>query len=104
MAKVEGLKFLTEDKVLQISAAHELPVFVYSEEALVSQIQKALAFPINDGFGLTVRFAMKANPNRHVLGIMRKHGVHVDASSEHEAYRALAAGSLPGLVRTQLTC
>jgi diaminopimelate decarboxylase len=92
-APAEDLKFLTEDQVVALSSQFPTPVFIYSEERIIGQIQKALAFPVNEGYGLTIRFAMKANPNKSILGIMKKHGVKIDASSEHEVHRAIAAGS-----------
>ena len=46
-------------------------------------------------FGLTVRYAMKAAPNAAILQLFDSLGVHVDASSCHEATRAIAAGIRP---------
>ena len=93
-ATVERLRFLSESQVIHLASTHELPVFVYSETEIINQIKKALNFPVNDGFGLTVRYAMKANPSRAILRIMQRFGVQIDASSEYEAFRALAAGTV----------
>ena len=53
------------------------------------QADKALAFP--NAFGLTVRYAMKANPNQSILGIFDRKGIHIDASSSYEVRRAIEA-------------
>lgn len=92
---IESLKWLTESQVIDISKEYDLPLFVYSEDVLIKQIEKVLAFPVNEGYGLTVRYAMKANPNRNILSIMSSKGVKIDASSEYEAFRAIAAGIKP---------
>lgn len=95
MGDIESLKWLTESQVIDISKEYELPLFVYSEELLLKQIDNLLSFPVNEGFGLTVRYAMKANPNRNILSIMNSKGVKIDASSEFEALRAIAVGIKP---------
>ncbi|MFC1702933.1 diaminopimelate decarboxylase, partial [Patescibacteria group bacterium] len=51
---------------------------------------EALSFPAP--FGLTVRFAMKANPTRTVLRLFDSMGICIDASSGFEASRAISAG------------
>lgn len=89
---VEPLHWITEDQVRAFAAAHDTPAFVYSEERLRKQVEKAWAFPVNDGYGLQLRFAMKANPNRTILSILRESGVHIDAGSEHEVARAMKCG------------
>src|SRR5213593_1514811 len=75
------------------------PCYVYDRAALEAAARAALAFP--HAFGFTLRYAMKANSNRAVLGLFRDLGLHVDASSDPEVERALGAGFAPG--RIQLT-
>jgi diaminopimelate decarboxylase len=75
------------------------PCYVYDRAALEAAARAALAFP--HAFGFTLRYAMKANSNRAVLGVFRDLGLHVDASSDPEVERALRAGFAPG--RIQLT-
>jgi diaminopimelate decarboxylase len=77
----------------QIAAAFGTPAHVYSQAALEHQAAAALAFP--NAFGLTVRFAMKALPNAAVLRLFDRRGLHFDASSGHEARRAIRAGIAP---------
>jgi diaminopimelate decarboxylase len=96
--KLEPLsKVLTLDRVVSgvtqirvIDYLEKTPVYVYSEELLREQADKALSFP--NAFGLTVRYAMKANSNKTILRIMYDAGINIDASSSHEVQRAIDAG------------
>lgn len=84
------LNFLNKTIISQIEEKFETPVYVYSEEKLLEAADNFLAFP--SAFGHSVRYAMKANPNRNILKIFKNKGLKIDCSSEYEAYRALAAG------------
>ncbi len=86
----ETLRFLSPDQVREIAATYGTPVFVMDEATLRRRAAECLAFP--NAFGLTVRFAMKANPNRAVLELFRGMGLQIDASSGYEVRRALSAG------------
>lgn len=66
------------------------PAYVYEEAILRAQAAKALAFPAP--FGLTVRYAMKAAPNRRLLQLFARLGLGFDASSGHEVRRLERAG------------
>lgn len=66
------------------------PLYIYWEEALKKTAQEALSF--GAPFGLTVRFAMKANPNRHILKLFQSMGIQIDAGSEYEVLRCLHMG------------
>ncbi|MCB1179860.1 MAG: diaminopimelate decarboxylase, partial [Leptospiraceae bacterium] len=90
MMEIEELQFLTPDLTRNIANKFGTPVFVYSQSEIENRCDIALGFP--NAFGLTVRYAMKANPNASILKIMHKKGIHIDASSIHEVYRAIAAG------------
>ncbi len=90
---IEKLRFLTDDDVREITGEFGTPVFVYSQKVLEEQAQKALAMP--NAYGLTVRYAMKANPNTSILRILDRQGVHIDASSNFEVERAVRAGIPP---------
>ena len=91
--KIEQLKFLSPTQVKEIANDFGTPVFVYSQEEIEKRCEVALSFP--NEYGLTVRYAMKANPNATILKIMRKKGVHIDASSIYEVERALLIGFQP---------
>jgi diaminopimelate decarboxylase len=91
--------FLTPDDAARVRERFGTPCYVYDRATLAAAAGRALAFP--HAFGLTVRYAMKANPSRVVLELFRDLGLHIDASSDPEVERALRAGFAPA--RIQLT-
>jgi diaminopimelate decarboxylase len=90
---------ITADVAAEVRRRFGTPCYVYDRAALEGAARAALAFPAP--FGLTVRYAMKANPSRGILTLFRDLGLHVDASSDYEVERALRAGFAPD--RVQLT-
>lgn len=90
---MESLRFLSSAEVRELASTYGTPVFVMDEATLLQRIDECLAFPAP--FGLTVRYAMKANPTRAILKIMAAKGLHIDASSGAEVHRAIAAGIDP---------
>jgi diaminopimelate decarboxylase len=90
---VEEAKFLNVSIAAEIKSKFRTPVYVYDEKSLISQAEKALAFP--NPFGLTVRFAMKSCPNATVLRLFDQQGIRFDASSGYEVMRAIKAGIKP---------
>ena len=93
MQKIETLRWLTPQQVLDIRRQFGSPVYVYDECSLRSQVQSTLAFP--QPFGLKVRYAIKANPNSVILKLLDDCGIQFDASSGFEAHRAMKAGIAP---------
>jgi diaminopimelate decarboxylase len=91
--QIEKLRFLNPTQVISLAAKYGTPLFVYDEATLTKRAQGALAFPAP--FGLTVRYAMKANPLAAILRVLSGVGVHIDASSGYEATRAIRAGIPP---------
>src|SRR5688572_21422386 len=87
---METLRFLTNDSAAEIATQYGTPTFAYSEAVLRQQAQQFL--DIAAPFGQTIRYAMKANPNRHILGVFKDMGLKIDASSGFEAWRAIRAG------------
>src|SRR6185369_3302245 len=79
---LEQLQFLTPDTVHKIAAEFGSPVYVYDEATLIQRADLALGF--RAPFGLTVRYAMKANPLAAILRVFDARGVHIDASSGYE--------------------
>jgi len=80
------------DSVMAARAAREFgtPVYVYDEELILKRCNECLEMP--NAYGLTVRYAMKANSNRTLLKIISDAGLHIDASSLNEVTRAHLAG------------
>lgn len=87
---IEQAAFLTPAIGQHIRQTYGTPVYVYDENTLISQANKALKFP--NPYGLTVRFAMKASPNKAILQLFHSMGLHFDTSSGYECERAIRAG------------
>jgi diaminopimelate decarboxylase len=90
---------LTAEVAAQVRERFGTPCYVYDRFALEAAAREALAFPAPHG--LTLRYAMKANPSHGILTLFRDLGLDVDASSDFEVERALRAGFSPK--RVQLT-
>ena len=88
--------FLTPREVIEVRERFGTPCYVYDRAALEDLAHRALAFP--HAFGLTVRYALKANSTRAILSLFRDLGLHADASSDPEVDRALRAGFAPGRI------
>jgi len=89
--------FLAPEEVALVRERFGTPCYVYDEATLEAAARRALAFP--HAFGFTLRYAMKANPSPAILGIFRRLGLHVDASSEWEVLRAVRAGFAPHAIQ-----
>ncbi len=79
--------FLSPAEAAAVRERFGTPCYVYDRARLEAAARTALAFPAP--FGFTLRYAMKANPCRAVLRVFDGLGLHFDASSDHEAARAL---------------
>ena len=66
------------------------PVYVYDESHILTRCRECLDMP--NAYGLTVRYAMKANSNRTLLKLIGGAGLCFDASSLNEVIRAGLAG------------
>jgi diaminopimelate decarboxylase len=91
--------FLTPTQAAEVRERFGTPCYVYDQRTLEAAAREVLAFP--HAFGLTARYAMKANPNAAILRLFLGLGLHIDASSDHEVERALRCGAAPD--RIQLT-
>ena len=85
--------FLSPAEAAEVRKRFGTPCYVYDRATLEEAAGRALAFP--HAFGLTVRYAMKANSCRAVLTLFRDLDLRVDASSDFEVERALRAGFAP---------
>ena len=88
--RIETLRFLTPADAAKVKATFGTPTYVYDRATLTAQADAAKAFP--NAFGLTVRYAMKASPNKAILKIFKSRGLNIDASSGYECERAMRAG------------
>lgn len=66
------------------------PAYLYDEALILERCKDCLNIP--NAYGLTVRYAMKANSNKTLLRIISDAGLHFDASSLNEVRRAHMAG------------
>jgi diaminopimelate decarboxylase len=89
--------FLTAAQAALVRERFGTPCYVYDQAGLDAAARRALAVPAP--FGLTIRYAMKANPSRGILALFRDLGLHVDASSDPEVERALRAGFPPAAIQ-----
>ncbi len=80
----------TSTTLAELAQTHGTPLWVYDAATIARQIAALRPFDV-------IRFAQKANSNTHVLRLMRRAGVMVDAVSLGEIERALAAGYTPGV-------
>ena len=80
---------LTPTTLAGLTQTHGTPLWVYDAATIERQIAALRPFDV-------IRFAQKANSNTHILRLMRRAGVLVDAVSLGEIERALAAGYTPG--------
>ena len=80
------------DAAVAVEAAERFgtPVYVYDESLILKKCRACLDMP--NAYGLTVRYAMKANSNRTLLKLITGAGLHLDASSLNEVLRAHLAG------------
>jgi len=85
--------FLSRQQAEGLAAEYGTPLFVYSSQRLSEQARTMLALPAP--YGLTIRYAMKANPHPELLRILKQQGIKIDASSGYEAAVALDQGFAP---------
>ena len=69
------------------------PRYEYSKTKIHERVSYLMG--LSTPFGLTVRYALKANPHPEILQMMHESGVHFDASSSYEAAELIALG-IPG--------
>jgi diaminopimelate decarboxylase len=90
-------RLLTLDEARKVRELFGTPCYVYDSAGLKAAAEVCLAIPAP--FGLTVRYAMKANPSQGVLNLFRELGLHIDASSDYEVERALRSGFHPSAIQ-----
>jgi diaminopimelate decarboxylase len=71
--------------VVELARRHGTPTYVYDAAKIIERIEDLGEFDV-------IRYAQKACSNIAILDLARRHGVLVDAVSEGEVHRALAAG------------
>ncbi|HEV2403757.1 MAG TPA: diaminopimelate decarboxylase [Candidatus Saccharimonadales bacterium] len=74
----------------ELTAAHGSPLYVYDTEEIRFRARQLQA--LSSPYGLTVRYAMKANPHPEIIRLLAAEGLHFDASSSFEAAQLLELG------------
>lgn len=81
---------LTHSTTAQLAKKHGLPLFVYDRRQLASRAQQLLALDLP--YGLTPRYAVKANNHPEIIALFDAAGLSFDASSSYEAAELLSQG------------
>jgi diaminopimelate decarboxylase len=81
---------LSPQRIVEAARLAGTPCYLYDEALVVERCRTVLAMP--SAFGMSARYAMKANSGRALLELIGAQGVGVDASSLNEARRARRAG------------
>ncbi|MBN2103300.1 diaminopimelate decarboxylase [bacterium] len=81
---------VTSETIVRAAEQFGTPVYLYDEAVVVRKCQDALNMP--NAYGLTVRYAMKANSNRALLQLINNQGLSLDCSTLNEVRRAHTAG------------
>ncbi len=79
-----------------ISFIMNTPRYEYSRSAILERIN--LLKSCKTPYGLTVRYALKANPHPQIIKIMDESGIYFDASSSYEASELIAQGIQPNKI------
>ncbi|HDQ45231.1 MAG TPA: diaminopimelate decarboxylase [bacterium] len=81
---------VTTDVIIRAAQEFGTPLYLYDESVIVRKCAEALSMP--SAFGLTVRYAVKANASRALLQLIHAQGLQLDLSTLYEARRAILAG------------
>lgn len=87
---METLSFLNEGDIRNLAKKYGTPLYVYDEKGMEESAKYMLGIP--NAYGVTVRYSVKANPNRNIIKIFDRLGCHFDVSSVYEAQRVIRAG------------
>lgn len=80
-----------ESRSIESLAEHmDSPFYCYSQARLLENVQRCKA--AFEPRGIRIHYAMKANSNLHILGLIAEQGLGVDLVSGGEMQRALTAG------------
>lgn len=94
---INELPFSSDKELQEIAKEYGTPLFVHDERSYQQYGQDALNAP--NAFGISVSYAMKANSHKAILRIFKEMGIGIDASSQYEVTRAIAAGIAPDCIQ-----
>jgi diaminopimelate decarboxylase len=81
---------MTAGTIVKAAEQTVTPFYLYDEKTIINRCRQLKAMP--SAFGLTVRYAMKANSTKAILQTVAREGVDIDASSLNEVRLAQNAG------------
>lgn len=87
---------VTARSIVEAAALADTPLYLYDESMIAQRCRDVQAMP--SAFGMSARFAMKANSSRAILDLVAEQGMGVDASSLNEVRRARRAGVPAGRI------
>jgi diaminopimelate decarboxylase len=88
--------YLGRKSAEEVAARYGTPLLVYSRPQIVANYKTLRRiFSKASRLPLRVSYAMKANPHREILRVLRKQGAWIDAVSPREVEEALRAGFPP---------
>lgn len=90
MRKLNPFCTIPPSAFVRAAALYGTPLYVYDGDLIAEKCREVLSMP--SAYGLTARYAMKANPTRAILRLITENGLEIDASSLNEARRAHRAG------------
>ena len=90
MERLNSFGTVTTRDIIGAADAAGTPAYLYDEALIKQKCAELMATP--SAYGLSVRFAMKANSTRAILRLIAAQGLLFDASSLNEARRAVLAG------------
>lgn len=82
-----------EKDILQAKEQFGTPLYLYDESLIAAKCAEVLGMP--SAYGLSARYAMKANSNATLLRRIHRQGLMIDASSLNEVRRAYLASIGP---------
>ena len=90
MSRLNDFSELSTSDFLTAAATFGTPIYLYDEQYIADKCRALLDMP--NAYGISVRYAMKANSNKSILRLIHSLGLKLDASSLNEAKRAVLAG------------
>ena len=90
MGRLNPFSGLDSGVVQRAAEQYGTPFYLYDEQTIADKCGALTSMP--NAYGLTVRYAMKANSTKAILKAVKSRGLAIDASSVNEARRALIAG------------
>ena len=90
MSRLNDFSSIDAKTIAYAANEYGTPLYLYDEAHIVKRCRAFMSMP--NAFGLTVRYAIKANSNRTILRLINDMGLHMDASSLNEVIRAELAG------------